>query len=88
MYRAVLRHAQTLGRGSLTITTGDDRAMIFVDGSLRGMGKATLGDLFPGVYRVYVQAPDERGRRYAIEVKADEEHVLGVKYEIEKARCP
>lgn len=85
MYRAVLKHAQTLGRGSLTITTGDDTAMIFVDGSLRGMGKATLGDLFPGVYRVYVQAPDERGRRYAIEVKADEEHVLGVKYEIEKA---
>lgn len=84
MYRAVLRHAQTLGRGTLTITTGDDRAMIFVDGSLRGMGKATLGDLFPGVYRVYVRAPDERGRRYAIAVKANEEHVLGVKYEIEK----
>lgn len=84
LYRTVLKQVQGLGRGSLTITTGDDRAMIFVDGSLRGMGKATLGDLIPGRYRVFVQVPSTHGRRYSIEVMADEDHYLDVKSEIEE----
>jgi hypothetical protein len=85
LYRAVLKQVQAAARGSLTITTGDERAMIFVDGSLRGVGKATLGDLIPGPYRVFVQVPGTTGRRYAIDVTAGQDHYLAVKSQLEEA---
>lgn len=85
LYRAVLKQVQTGGRGRLTITTGDDRALIFVDGSLRGMGKAMLGDLIVGRYRVFVQVPGTTGRHYAITVEAEQDHTLSVDAEAEEA---
>lgn len=85
LYHAVLKQVRALGRGSLTITAGDDRAMIFVEGSLRGMGKATLGDLIPGTYRVFVQVPGTTGRRYSIEVTPEQDHYLAVKAQLEEA---
>jgi hypothetical protein len=85
LYRAVLKQVQAAARGSLTITTGDERAMIFVDGSLRGVGKATLGDLIGGAYRVFVQVPGTTGRRYSIDVTPGQDHYLAVKSQLEEA---
>jgi hypothetical protein len=85
LYRSVLKDVQARGRGALTISTGDERAMVFVDGQLRGMGKATLGDLLPGRYRVFVQVPGTSGRQYELEVGANDDTYLDVNAEIEGA---
>jgi hypothetical protein len=62
LYRAVWKQVQAMDRGQLAITVESDQAVIFVDGQIRGLGRATLTDLIPGVYRVFVQVPATAGR--------------------------
>jgi hypothetical protein len=81
LYRAVVRQVQAMGRGQLAITVDSDQAVIFVDGQIRGLGKAALADLVPGIYRVFVQVPPSVGRQYEIEVTADELAELHVDWE-------
>ncbi|HEX8111324.1 MAG TPA: hypothetical protein VF516_26525, partial [Kofleriaceae bacterium] len=84
-YRAVARQAQALGRGELSISVTSEQAVIFVDGQIRGLGKAALSDLIPGVYRVFIQAPATPGRQYEIEVTAGRHTVLRVDWELDSA---
>jgi len=84
-YRAVQRQAQGFGRGRLAITAGDAHAMIFVDGELRGMGRAALTDLIPGTYRVFIQVPGTTGRQYEAEVRAGQDSTLGVNWQVDSA---
>jgi hypothetical protein len=83
LYRAVWKQVQTMGRGQLSITVESDQAVIFVDGQIRGLGKATLVDLIPGVYRVFVQVPTTMGRQYALEVSANQRASLHVDWELD-----
>lgn len=85
LYRAVWRQVRTMGRGQLAITVESDQAVIFVDGQIRGMGKATLGDLIPGVYRVFVQVPATAGRQYALEVNANQRTSLHVDWDLDSS---
>ncbi len=82
-YRAVAGQVQALGRGELSISVASDQAVIFVDGQIRGLGKAALVDLLPGVYRVFIQVPATPGRQYAVEVTAGHHTVLRVDWELD-----
>ena len=82
-YRVVSRQVQALGRGRLSITGASDQAVVFVDGQIRGLGRATLADLIPGVYRVFVQVPGTAGRQYEVEVTAGQDTALAVDWELD-----
>lgn len=82
-YRAVQKQTQLMGRGRLTVAAGDDHAMIFVDGELRGMGKAALADLIPGSYRVFIEVPGTSGRQYEVEVRANADSRLDVDWQVD-----
>jgi hypothetical protein len=84
-YRAVAGQVQALGRGELSISVASDQAVIFVDGQIRGLGKAALVDLLPGVYRVFIQVPATPGRQYAVEVTAGRHTVLRVDWELDSS---
>ncbi|HET7500508.1 MAG TPA: hypothetical protein VFK02_05875, partial [Kofleriaceae bacterium] len=85
LYRAVVRQAQALGRGQLSITVANDQAVIFVDGQIRGLARATVGDLIPGVYRVFVQVPATAGRQYEVEVTAGHRAALRIDWDLDSA---
>lgn len=82
-YRAVQKQTQLMGRGRLVIAAGNDHAMIFVDGELRGMGKAALADLIPGTYRVFIEVPGTSGRQYEVEVRASADSRLDVDWQVD-----
>jgi hypothetical protein len=89
LYRAVLRavgkQVQAIGRGELAIAVDNDQAVIFVDGQIRGLGKATLGDLIPGLYRVFVQVPATAGRQYELLVNANQRTSLHVDWDLDSS---
>jgi hypothetical protein len=72
-----------MGRGRLTVAAGNDHAMVFVNGELRGMGKAALADLIPGIYRVFIAVPGTSGRQYEVEVRAGADSRLDVDWPID-----
>src|SRR5262245_36457544 len=82
-YRAVAKQVQSLGRGQLSISVANDQAVIFVDGQIRGLARATLTDLVPGIYRVFVQVPATAGRQYEVEVTAGHHATLRVDWELD-----
>lgn len=84
-YRAVWKQAQAMGRGQLAITVEADHGVVFVNGQIRGLGKAVLPDLIPGVYRVFVQVPGTSGRQYEVEVHANELTELHVEWALDSA---
>ncbi|HEU4735209.1 MAG TPA: hypothetical protein VFT22_45270 [Kofleriaceae bacterium] len=85
LYRAAARQVRAMARGELAITVDHDQAVIFVDGQIRGVGKAALGDLIPGVYRVFVQVPATAGRLYELEVVANQRTSLHVDWELDSS---
>jgi hypothetical protein len=72
-----------MGKGQLAIAVDREQAVIFVDGQIRGLGRAALSDLVPGVYRVFVQVPATAGRQYEVEVNADELAELRVDWDVD-----
>lgn len=83
IHRGVTKQIRAMGRGDLSITTGHPQAMIFVDNQLRGIGAARLGDMIPGLYRVFVQVPGSGGRQYEVEVRSDDESVLEIAWSVD-----
>ena len=77
------RAAQAMGRGSLTISVSDQRAMIFVDYTYRGLGKVALGDQLPGRHSVLVQVPGGVGLQYASDVQSSTASALNVDWQVE-----
>jgi hypothetical protein len=79
------KQVQAMGRGALTISVSDNRAMIFVDYTYRGLGKIALGDQLPGSHAVLVQIPGTIGLQYEREVRASATSALDVNWPIESA---
>jgi hypothetical protein len=77
------KEAQAKGRGSLTISVNDNKAMIFVDYVYRGLGKVALGDQIPGAHFVLVQIPGTVGLQYVREVKARAASALDINWQLE-----
>jgi hypothetical protein len=84
-YRAVQRQTQAMGRGQLAVTVDDPRALIFVNGELRGTGKIAAAGLIPGPYRVFIQIPGDSSRQYQIVVRVDDIAKLDVNWQSESA---
>jgi hypothetical protein len=82
-YREVYQQVQEMGRGRLSIAGGDSRAVLFVDGQIRGIGTTNLAGLIPGVYHVFVQVPQTLGRAYEVTVHSNGEAYLNAHYEID-----
>lgn len=85
LYRTVVQRANALGRGRLAVDAGNDLALIFVDGQLRGTGKVQLSDLIPGLHRVFIQRIGGIGRQYAIDVAAKRDAKLAVDWAVDSA---
>lgn len=77
------KQVQTAGRGSLTISVSDKRAMIFVDYTYRGLGRIALGDQLPGSHHVLVQIPGTAGLQYTRDVQPGSGSTLNVNWPIE-----
>jgi hypothetical protein len=84
-YGAVSHQVEALDRGELSISVTNEQAVIFVDGQIRGLGRAALADLIPGAYRVFVQVPGTPGRQYEIEVAAGRHTVLRIDWELDSS---
>jgi hypothetical protein len=82
-YRAVSQQVSQMGRGNLTIAGGDSRAVLFVDGQIRGVGTVSLANLTPGIYHVFVQVPGTPGRAYDAPVFANGDSYVTAMYEID-----
>jgi hypothetical protein len=85
LYHAAWKQSRTLGRGQLAITAGHPQALIFVDRQIRGVGTASLGDLIPGLYRIFIQVPGTIGRQYEVEVHSDEDRKLDIAWNVDSA---
>ncbi|MBX3157287.1 MAG: hypothetical protein KF773_15030 [Deltaproteobacteria bacterium] len=84
-HRDVAKQVQAMGRGRMAVSGGSGQAVIFVDGQIRGIGKASLADLVPGTYHVFVQVPGTVGRHYEVEVAANDDSYLNVDPELDGA---
>lgn len=84
-YRSVLKQVQSTGRGSLAINVNDPRAVVFLDGEYRGIGKVLLGDLIPGRHQAFVQVPGTSSRQYDVEIQADAQAMLDIDWRIDSA---
>jgi hypothetical protein len=65
-YRKVRQELTRQPRGSLTITTEAEGCLVFVNERFVGMSPATVKDLLPGKYRIYVQRPRQQGRIHLV----------------------
>jgi hypothetical protein len=72
-----------VGRGRISMTTSDPDALVYVDEIAQGTGKADVGDLIPGVYRVLIVIPSGEGREYQVEVTANQTSRLAVNWDID-----
>jgi hypothetical protein len=79
------KQAQAMGRGALSVSVSDARAMIFVDYTYRGLGKVALGDQLPGAHFVFTQIPGTGGLQYQREVRASATSALDINWPLESA---
>jgi len=81
LYKAALKLLQARGTGSLVVDVDDPNALIFVNEG--DPQNATFrAKLPPGKYRVLVKLPTNNGRRFDVEVHADETAKLSVDWAI------
>jgi hypothetical protein len=85
LYRTVAKQVLAGGTGQLFVTAGNDQAVVFVDGQIRGVGKAAVADMIPGKHHVFIQVPATAGLQYEVDVRANEETDLNVKWEVDTA---
>jgi hypothetical protein len=83
LWQTFSKQAVAKGTGQLFVTTGNDKAVIFVDGHIRGIGKAEIADLVPGKHRVFVQVPSTPGLQYEVDVRPDDETRLDMKWDVD-----
>jgi hypothetical protein len=82
LFKGAQKLAQTMGRGSLIVNVSDNHAVIFIDGVYRGIGRVAIGDLIPGVRRMFVQVGAD-GRQYEIPVQPNDESALDIDWQID-----
>lgn len=85
LYRTIARQVLAGGTGQLFVTTGTEQAVVFVDGQIRGIGRAAVADMLPGKHHVFVQVPATAGLQYEVEVRAMEDTNLNVVWDVDTA---
>lgn len=83
LYNRVYRPLEAEGTGSLLITTGNSHAVIYVDNQIRGIGKAEVSDVIPGIHHILVQVPSTAGLQFVREVNAHETTTLDIDWDVE-----
>ena len=79
-YKKVRLQLRKLQRGTLTITTRPARCLVFINGRYLGTSPVRARALLPGLYRVYVQRPQQPGRVHLVTMDgADRELVIDFK---------
>lgn len=71
--------------GQLYVTTGNDQAVVFIDGQIRGIGRADVADLVPGSHHVLVQLASTAGLQYSVELRPNENTKLDINWNVESA---
>lgn len=84
-YRTIAKQVLAGGTGQLFVTTGNEQAVVFVDGQIRGVGKAAVADMIPGKHHVFIQVPATAGLQYEVDVRANEDTNLNVKWDVDTA---
>jgi hypothetical protein len=84
-WRSISKPVLAGGTGQLYVTTGNDHAVVFVDGQIRGIGKAEVADLVPGSHHVLVQVPSTAGLQYGVEIRANDNTNLDVRLDVDSA---
>jgi len=86
-YDKVTKQLGAQSHGQVSVEVDDPHVMIFINGEMRGVGSASLADLVPGIYHVFMQTSSQAdlGRRYEIEVHGGDKATLKVKWEIDSA---
>ncbi len=83
LYRQVKRGLTGQGLGRLRVDAGD--AMVFVNERFIGVGKVSLKDMLPGLYRVYTQRGDVHGRIHSVSVEPGVDKVVSVGWRLDAA---
>jgi hypothetical protein len=82
LYRVARGALDGSARGTLLVEVNQPDAQIYINEVGRGRGRAFAGELFPGTYRVLVEASGV-GRRYTAAVRAGEETRLSIDWDID-----
>jgi hypothetical protein len=85
LYRTIAKQILASGTGQLYVTTGNEQAVVFVDGQIRGIGKAAVADVISGQHHVFIQVPATAGLQYEVEVRANEDTNLNVVWDVDTA---
>lgn len=86
-YRNVAKMAGALGTGAISIRVDNTNVMVFVDGKMRGTGRADLAGLIPGLHDVYLQEPGrgDAGRWFELRVTPNGDAIVEVEWEAHTA---
>lgn len=84
LYREVQDQLASDGLGRLTVKT-DSGVMVFVNERFVGLGEVDLGALPSGVYRVYLQRGDRRGRLHRVDVGSASDETLAIRWTLDGA---
>lgn len=76
-YRALYSRVIAKGHGQLVVRVKNERAMIFIDQQMRGLGTVKVAELLVGSHQVFVQMAGG-GRRYEVDIAPNEETVLEI----------
>ncbi len=85
IYKGALKALQAQGTGSLVVDVDAPDALIFVDESEHPQNATFKANLPPGSYRVLIKNPKGLGRRYDVEVRANETARLSVTWALATA---
>lgn len=85
LYRSIAKQVLATGTGQLFVTTRNEQAVVFVDGQIRGIGRAAVADMLPGKHHVFIQVPATAGLQYEVEVSPSEDTNLNVVWEVDTA---
>jgi hypothetical protein len=86
-HRQIGKEAAALGTGSISVRVDSPNVMVFVDGQMRGTGRADLAGMVPGEHAVYLQEPGRggTGRRFGLNVSANQDAIVNVAWEAHAA---
>jgi hypothetical protein len=73
------------GLGSLTVEVDDPETVVFLNERYVGVGTVTVGELYAGTYRVYVQQGSRRGRVHPVKVEGGGPTTLSVSWRFDAA---
>ena len=73
------------GKGSIAVDLDDDRTVVFVNERYADQGDATISDLYPGTYRLFLQQGERFGRVHDVVVEAGATTTVSLSWPLDAA---